>query len=112
MTQITNIKNTESQDSHVSNSPGDRDTFIGEIREKLNKIQTKMTSMRDDSSRLAGDLKKKADENLVKLDAKYKTIKSNLDELKNSTQANWKTDREEFQKSFEELSINFKGLFS
>jgi chromosome segregation ATPase len=110
--EASSAKKTDSHDDKIAGQPGDRDTFISDIREKLTKIQSKMTSMRDEGSRLAGDLKKKADENLTKLDAKYSELKSKLEVLKNSTGENWRADKEVFHKSFQELSTNFKGLFN
>lgn len=117
MTQLLNNetaakKSQEAQVTTPANESGDRETFIHEIREKLTKIQTKMTSMKADGSKLAGDLKKKADENLASLDGKYKEFQMKLEELKKSTQENWNADKEIFQKSFNDFSTNFKGLFS
>ena len=117
MTQpITNTsssaKKTDAHESHVSENPSDRDTYISDIREKLNKIQAKINSMREENSRLVGDLRRKADENLTKIEAKYKEIKSDLDELKKGTQDKRAAEKEAFQKSFQDLSMNFKGLFN
>ncbi|PIR22032.1 MAG: hypothetical protein COV44_09645 [Deltaproteobacteria bacterium CG11_big_fil_rev_8_21_14_0_20_45_16] len=105
-------KKVDAHESHVSSGPADQDTYISDIREKLNKIQTKMNSMREDNSRLVGDLRRKADENLTRLDTKYKEVKSGLDELKNCTKEKWAAEKEAFQKSFQDLSMNFKGLFN
>lgn len=99
-------------ESKSCSQPADRETFIGEIGTKLDKIQTKITSMRDEGSRLAGDLKRKADDNLATLDGKYKELKTKMEALKNSADSNWQNDKEVIQKSIQELSMHFKGLFS
>lgn len=94
-----------------SGTPEDRDAIVNEIREKLSKIQAKVASMRDESSRLAGDMKKKAEENLMKLDSKYKELKGKFESFKNSTQEDWRTHKDTFDKRFQDLSKTFKGLF-
>lgn len=90
----------------------EKETFISEIREKMNQIEAKLRAMRDESSRLAGDLKTKADENLVRLDGKYKEFKMKFEELKNTTEKNWQNDKANFSRSFHDFTANFKGLFS
>jgi hypothetical protein len=94
-----------------ANHVTDRNQFIGDIRRKLDKIQLKIAATRDDGSRFAGNLKKKADSNLTKLDSKYSVLKNQLDELKTSTKENWNTDKLAIQKSFQDLSTNVKNLF-
>ena len=109
---MNNPMNQPKTESTGSIQPADREQYTTEVREKISKIQTKMTAMKEDASRLAGDLKTKAEDNIIKLDAKHKELASKLAEFKYTTDEKWNSDKLAFEKSFQELSSAHKGLFN
>lgn len=96
----------------LKNQQESRDTFIYDIREGLDKIESKMVGIRDNSSQLAAGLKQKIDKDLTELDAKYSEFKGRLKKLKTSSQDNWRDDKVAVRKRVHELAANLKELFN
>jgi hypothetical protein len=105
-------KKTDAHAGVTVSQPEDREQYINTIREKLNKIESRVVSLKDENSRLAGDLKRKADENLTRLEGKHKELKNRLENFNYSTEEKWNIDKEVFEKSFRELPMRFKGIFN
>ncbi|MDB5037442.1 MAG: hypothetical protein JWQ35_970 [Bacteriovoracaceae bacterium] len=96
-------KETSSNDKNYNTTAkpttqADRDLYIKDTNERLQKIATKTTETKNQPSSLIGDLKTKADENRVKREAKYNEIKTKISELKYSTDEKWAADKQEIER--------------